>query len=95
MAAQNFPSLQGKDFFDITPHDTNDLGTGDSVANPRGYRYAWIHNAGVSAAFEVIPAGSTSNTAIGIYLLQGATWHSPVKRVLATGSPASGIVGVI
>jgi hypothetical protein len=94
MAAQNFPSLQGKDFFDIIPDDDNNLEV-DTTNNPKGYKYAWIHNAGASAAFEVIPAGSTTNTAIGIYLAQGATFHSPVKRVLATGSPASDIVGVV
>jgi hypothetical protein len=94
MAAQNFPSLQGKDFFDIVPSDTNNL-EADTTNNPKLYKYAWVHNAGASAAFEVIPAGSTTNTAIGIYIVQGGTWHSPVKRVLATGSPASGIVGVV
>lgn len=94
MAAQNFPALQGKDFFDIVPHNTNNLEV-DTTNNPQGYRYAYIHNAGASAAFEVIPAGSKTNTAIGIYLLQGATFNSPVKRVLATGSPATGIVGIV
>jgi hypothetical protein len=94
MAAQNFPSFQGKDQFDIVPHDTNNLEI-DTTNNPQGYKYALIHNAGASAAFEVIAAGSKTNTAIGIYIVQGGTHPVPVKRVLATGSPASGIVGIV
>lgn len=96
-AVQGLPATNGTDGWEITPSDSNDFGTGDSVTNPKGYKWAFIHNTGTGATFEVIPVdggpGATS-TAITIYIAQGDTSRIAVKRVLATGSPGSGIVGI-
>jgi hypothetical protein len=92
MASAAFPALQAKDAFIVVPSDSATVDA-DATNNPKGYKFAFIHNAGTGDTFTIVPAGGS--VAVEVYIAQGATLPIAVKQVKATGSPASDIVGFV
>lgn len=85
-----YPALQAIDGFSVTPNDSNNLVL--DAGNTKQYEFAFIHNAGASAAFKV---RTLQDIDITVYILQGAVFPLAVKRVWATGSPASDIIALV
>lgn len=79
MFSVNDPPHSGKD---VTPDDSNDLGDGAC----RGLTCTGSGTASVIYAND--------NTPVTIYLTKGGIFSGFIKRVLATGTAATGIVAL-
>lgn len=100
MAKKKFaPFLQADDYFAVVPNDLSLNFEQDSVNNPQGYPLACLYigvagNVKVASPTKQID-GVTDNTQTFVGVAAGTTLPVLCKRVIATGTTATNILGLV
>ncbi len=93
MAIVTIPSLQSTNGFAITPSNTTDILA--DAGNTLGFTFCYVHIAGTSGLVKVDTASGDTVSLYGVQgSILGGTMPVMVRRVYATGTAATSLVGM-